>query len=66
MNRGETRRNILGNCPKEFTDMLSSYIDDIENELGNILHSFQIRSLGDLDKITTAYDEIESLKDSLC
>jgi hypothetical protein len=59
------RSAIMDECPDDFRDTLSGFIDDIESQLGSGLDYFKINSLSDLNKIEDGVSFLVDLKDSL-
>ena len=50
---------------KELEDEASSWVNDIENELGTIAAYMDISSISNLGDIEEAYKKIEALRDEL-
>ena len=50
---------------KELEDEVSSWVNDIENELETIADYMDISSISDLGDIEEAYKKIEALRDEL-
>ena len=65
MTKGELRSEIMDNCPEEFEEELKDFIDKLEGLVGEIVSELDISSVGDLDKIESAYNLADDLSDAL-
>ena len=62
MKRGQLRDEILNDCPDEFVDRLTEFINDIEDNVIYITVNFDI---GDLNKLEDAKSAADELKKAL-
>ena len=65
MNKGDLRKSILYGCPEDFTDELSSYIDDIESTINEVLDDIETSGLSDADGIDDAVGKLQGLSNGL-
>ena len=58
---GSKRKEITDQCPDEFKDVLTEFIDTVESEVKEITELLDISNVSDLCQIDEAYNMAASL-----